>query len=65
MNNKGCKGLAQNKVVMSGSLDREDLEKAKELGCVVVNKPITFDQVDELIDEMKKNIPPNRKLAPL
>lgn len=65
MNNKGCKGMAQNKVVMSGSLNQADIEKAKELGCIIVNKPITFDQVDELINEMKKRIPLNRKLANL
>ncbi len=65
MKNKGCKGLTQNKVVMSGSLENSDIEKAIELGCVVVNKPITFDQIDELIETMKKEIPADRKLAKL
>lgn len=62
---KGCKGLTQNKVVMSGALERVDIEKAKELGCIIVNKPITFNQLDELIEEMKKVIPKDRKLADL
>jgi CheY-like chemotaxis protein len=65
MKNKGCKGLTQNKVVMSGSLENSDIEKAVELGCVVVNKPITFDQIDELVETMRKEIPADRKLAKL
>ena len=65
MKGKGCKGLTQNKVVMSGSLEQVDIDKAIELGCIVVDKPITFDQIDELIEEMRKAIPADRKLADL
>jgi len=65
MRNKGCKGLTKNMVVMSGSLEQSDIQKATELGCIVVNKPITFDQIDELIEEMKKSISKDRKLAEL
>ncbi|PLX71677.1 MAG: hypothetical protein C0614_14290 [Desulfuromonas sp.] len=65
MNKKGCKGLAQNKVVMSGALEQKDIQKALELGCTVVHKPITLDQIDAMIEEMKKAIPSDRKLANL
>lgn len=65
MKKKGCKGITQNMVVMSGALTQEDINKATELGCVVVSKPITLDRIDELIEEMKKVIRPERKLADL
>ena len=65
MTRKGCKGLVQNKVVMSGGLSQEDIDKAAELGCVVVEKPITLDEIDALIERLKKDIPPDRKLADL
>lgn len=65
MTKKGCKGLAQNKVVMSGDLTKEDIDKALELGCVVVEKPVTLDEIDALIEKLKKDIPPDRVLADL
>lgn len=65
MKKQGCKGIAQNMVVMSGALAQEDISKATALGCVVVEKPITLNQIDELIEEMKKVINPERRLADL
>jgi CheY-like chemotaxis protein len=65
MKKKGCKGAAQNKVVMSGAMEHSDVQKALGLGCSVAYKPITFAQIDALVEKMKKNIPPGRKLADL
>lgn len=65
MESKGCKGLTRNKVVMSGALTEQDRQKAKSLGCIVVNKPITLAEVDTLIEEMKQTISLDRRLAEL
>ena len=65
MENKGCKGFINNKVLMSGAFDKSDIEKAKELGCRIVDKPLTLAQIDAWIDEIKSTIPPDRKLADL
>lgn len=62
---KGCKGLTRNMVVMSGSLDPEDFARAKALGCKVANKPVSLEEIDRLVAEMKENIHPERELADL
>jgi DNA-binding NtrC family response regulator len=65
MSKKGCKGMTKNKVLMSGSMTNEDIYRAKELGCLAIDKPVTLAKLDELVAEMKKLIPSDRKLAEL
>jgi CheY-like chemotaxis protein len=65
MEKKGCKGVTRNKVIMTSSIENVDIQRGIALGCLVIQKPITLAQIDALIDEIKKNIPPDRKLADL
>lgn len=65
MEKKGCKGVTRNKIVMSSSIENADIQRGIELGCIVIQKPIALARIDALIDEIKQNIPPDRKLANL
>lgn len=63
--NRECKMSPKNQVLMSGAFQPEDFAKAEALGIRVVHKPITLEELDRLITEMKENIPADRKLVPL
>ena len=65
MGEKGCKGLTKNKVLMSGNISEQEERLAIELGCRVLHKPFPLSSVLALVEEMKKSIPPERKLEPL
>jgi CheY-like chemotaxis protein len=65
MERRGCKGLTRNKVIMSGALTQEDLDRAKKLGCTALGKPVPLDEITRLIEEMEKSVPADRKLADL
>jgi CheY-like chemotaxis protein len=65
MRNRGCKGLSQNKIVMSGFFSKDDIDKAYELGCHILNKPIIMEEIEELIEKIQKTILPDRKLIDL
>ncbi|MDT8441861.1 MAG: response regulator [Desulfuromonadales bacterium] len=62
---KGCKSVARNRVIMSGALTDEDRAKARQLGCKIIDKPISLRTIDRLIDELSGNIPADRQLAEL
>jgi DNA-binding response OmpR family regulator len=62
----GCKGAAQNKLVLSTSARKSrEFSFAKELGCKVLMKPFKISEISAWIDECEKRIDPNRKLADL
>ncbi|NOR50862.1 MAG: hypothetical protein GQ530_07530 [Desulfuromonadales bacterium] len=62
----GCKGAAQNKLVLSTSARKSrEFSFAKELGCKVLMKPFKLSEISAWIDECEKKIDPNRKLADL
>lgn len=65
MKNRGCKGLIRIKVVMSGGFTEPEIAKAQALGCVPVNKSLTFEKIDKLAGQMKKNLLPERILTDL
>ena len=65
MKNRGCKGLSKNKIVMSEFFSKEDIEKAKELGCHILNKPVIVEEIDKLIEQIKYTILPDRTLTDL
>ena len=65
MRNRGCKGLSKNKIVMSGLFSKSEREKANELGCHILFKPITVEEIDELIEKIQKTILPDRTLMDL
>ena len=41
------------------------LEKANELGCHILFKPISVEEIDELIEKIQKTILPDRTLMDL
>lgn len=61
----GCKGIVQNKAVMSGAWTDELRARAKALGCRTFTKPISFGKLDLWLDERERMIDPNRKLTDL
>ena len=62
----GCKGSAQNKLVLStSSTNKEELRLAEELGFKLMKKPFKVKDISDWIDECEKRIDPNRKLAEL
>ena len=40
---RGCKGLLSNVLIMTGNIDEVDVEKATQLGCCIMQKPVKFD----------------------
>ncbi len=61
----GCKGIVQNKAVMSAAWTNAKLVRAKRIGCQVFNKPDMTEKIDEWLDQCEKRIDPNRKLTDL
>ncbi len=55
MTEKGCKGILKNKFVMSGNIEMADHERANRLGCTLIQKPISFDKLDGLLDSCLRN----------
>ena len=55
MTKKGCKGILRNKFLMSGNIDMVDRERANRLGCNLIQKPINFDELDNLLARCLKN----------
>lgn len=51
---KGCKAHPQNIILFSGDTASIDKNRTKLIGCQVIQKPLKFAQVDEIIDEVKK-----------
>ena len=65
MRNRGCKGLSQNKIVMSGFFSKDDIDRAKKLGCHILHKPIIVEEIDATIEKIRKTILPDRTLIDL
>lgn len=61
----GCKGIVQNKAVISGAWTDAQLEQAMRLGRHIFRKPLTIGEIDSWLDECEKRIDPKRKLADL
>ncbi|WP_020674998.1 response regulator [Geopsychrobacter electrodiphilus] len=62
---RGCKGIIQNKAVISGTWSSKECEQAEKLGCKMFYKPVCISEIFEWIEEQITKIPLNRKLAPL
>lgn len=52
---RGCKLAAKNKFIMSGDTSAIDMDKAKTLGCHVLEKPITFSELECIIHEIEND----------
>ena len=62
---RGCKSPSRNRVLMSGNITNEAMDKANELGITVVNKPLQLSKIEELVEKMRSRVDPNRRLAVL
>ena len=58
---KSCKIL--HFAMMSGKWEKEELLKAKDLGCKIFHKPFQINDFNEWLDEVEKNISLERKLT--
>ena len=65
MKSRGCKRLSATKVLMSGDTSAINKEIAMQLGCQVIQKPLTFRMLDEITLKVKERLSPERKLADL
>jgi len=65
MEKRGCKGDPRNKVIISGNTTGIDMEKVAKIGCRVIQKPVSLEQVDAIIQEVVPRIDPDRSLADL
>ncbi len=59
---KVCRGITQNKAVMSGTWTAVDLAYAKKLGCRIFEKPFLIAEIHKWLDECEKRMDPERKL---
>ncbi len=62
---RGCKVPSRNRVLMSGNLTQQDIDKANKLGITVVHKPLPLSKIGELAEEMRSRVDPKRRLATL
>ncbi len=51
---RGCKGITSNMLIMSGNTLAIDLKKATELGCQVMQKPVSFAQLELWLGEIEQ-----------
>ena len=65
MHNRGCKGNPANKYLMSGNLNVVDMALVKALGCNLLQKPVTLEKIDQIVEEVKQRLPTDRQLTPL
>ena len=60
---RGCKGVLQNKAVMSGTWSCEERELAERLGCRIFEKPLHASELLEWLEQQKSLLNPERKLT--
>ena len=65
MHKRGCKGNPANKYIMSGNVNVIDMDRVKEIGCNVIQKPVTLEKIDQIIAEVKPTLAPDRQLNSL
>jgi len=62
---RGCKGAVANKVIMSGDVGAIDLQRVAKLGCRVAAKPLTFADLDRILERALATTDADRELADL
>ncbi len=50
---RGCKGITSNMLLMSGDSTSIDQERAKQLGCTVVQKPMDFEFLNNWLENLE------------
>jgi len=53
LNECGCKGITSNMILMSGDTTSIDRKKAEMLGCTVVQKPMSFEFLEDWLEKVK------------
>jgi len=59
----GCRLPARNKAIMTGSADESAAEVARELGCLYLRKPFSFDALEPWLRECEALMDLNRHLG--
>jgi CheY-like chemotaxis protein len=49
---KGCKAATYSKAIMSGALTQEEFKLAKKLGCHVLQKPVTYEILENWLSSV-------------
>ena len=63
--NFGCRGLADNKAVMSGNWTDGELTRARDLGCRIFHKPFDLGEFCSWIEDCELQAGMTQGLAPL
>ena len=56
MQQKGCRRGTEFKAIISGAFSKDDLARAARIGCKIIWKPFSFDELEEWIEEVKRKI---------
>jgi DNA-binding response OmpR family regulator len=54
--NRGCKGNARNKALISANLNRSEVELATRLGCTIFTKPFSLKAILHWIEAIEANL---------
>ncbi len=60
LSKRGCIILPENRVLMSGDTTSIDMDKVKQLGCQVLQKPVSLQNLDEILCAAEKNCSKNK-----
>ena len=47
LKNRGCKGITSNILLITGNVGDVDQKKVAELGCTLLQKPLSYAELDE------------------
>ncbi len=50
----GCKIAAKRKVIISGALTTEEKQLATDLGCFVMQKPVSFEVLEQILNTIEE-----------
>lgn len=62
---RGCKSLPTNKIVMAGNTTGVDPDRVRKVGCQVVDRPLSLERLDQLVEFAQATVDPRRELADL
>jgi CheY-like chemotaxis protein len=60
---RGCKGMTENKLLLSANIDQKQVAQAQKLGCAVMRKPFRLTNLLAWIAEAENRIAADRQLA--
>jgi len=65
MSSRGCRMDPLTKYIMSGNISAIDMAKVESIGCNVLQKPVTFDEIDRIVENRLLHVNQDRKLNDL